>query len=143
MPRSLRGGVADCERDVGHGLSGQIEWQSFGEHLECYDAQCVDIAPRIDVCSCAGYLLGAHIRESAYELSRLRVKRVRGGVVVGQSCHSEVEYFGLTDRVGWFGVVAGRGGRVHDENVGGFEIAVYYALLVRILHRVGNARDQF
>ena len=83
---------------------------------------------RVERGGVAGDLLGAHVAERAEQLAGLGPAGGRAQVGVGGAGDAEVEHLGLA-------------GLVHQD-VAGLEVAVDDALVVGVLHRVADPRQQ-
>ena len=106
--------------------------RAAGQQLVQQHAQRVDVAARVDVELVDLRLLGRHVFQRADDRPEAGDQRLVGQLLPGRLGHAEVD--DLRHRLA---VIEG------DQHVGGLEVAVDDALLMRVLHRLADRDEQF
>ena len=127
--RQRRVRLRDGADELGEAERVRVEGGIAGEQLVHQYAQRVDVRARVDVALERG-LLGTHVGRRADELSFDR-DRVLGQRPVDRLGDAEVDDLGARPSVD-----------LDHDHVGGLEVAVDDALLVRVVHRVAHLAEQ-
>ncbi len=126
--------LADHPEHLQHAGLGQLhapERRAAGQQLVQQHPQRVDVAPRVDVELVDLRLLGRHVFQRADDRPEPGDQRPVGQLWPGRLGHAEVD--DLRHRLA---VIEG------DQHVGGLEVAVDDALLMRVLHRLADRDEQ-
>ena len=118
--------------DDAYGLPhlGEVELVGHAARHELvgHDAQGVDVATHVEGVRVAGGLLRAHVGNRADHLPDVGLQRHRRQVGIRDAGDPEVEHLRLPGGV--------------DQHVARLEVAVDHSAQVRVVHRVGDLRDQ-
>ena len=108
-----------------------IEWRFAGQQFVKQDAEAVNVAAGVNVHTAHLRLLGTGVGRRADERMEVREQGFFGQSLAGGLGNAEVNHLGyrraVVDR---------------DENVGGFDVAVDDALLMRVLDRLADLDKQ-
>lgn len=108
------------------------EWRGARQQLVQKHAETVDIGPCVDVASIELGLLGTHVFQRADDAAEARCQGPLGQSLAERLGDAEVDDLG-------YGLAVIRG----DQHVRWFDIAMNHALLVGVLHRRTDGRDQY
>ena len=116
----------------------EVERKTAGQDFVCDHAERIDIGTRIYLRRVAGGLLGRHVGNCPDDLADIGLECRDRDIGFGELCDAEVKYLGLSAQLGLI-----INTELRDENIGGLEIAMDDAVLVRVLDGRGNLCDEF